>query len=85
MILVSLRIYTNELEKITYKSLHEQAYSGYPIDVRPGQYFWIPRLQLTQSYDGMAVYKPETQSILFKDYVPHCLYEYSFNKILVGT
>ena len=47
--------------------------------------FWIPRLQFTESWDGLIVHKPETQSILFKDWCIISLCEYAPNKILAAT
>ena len=71
LILLTLRVYTNEIDKISYRTLYEKTYSGYPVDVRPGQYFWVLKLQCTELWDNLEAYKfnPVAQGVAVVNFV----------------
>ena len=83
MFLCTIEILPDDLDKIKYKSIYDKP--GYGTAAKKGEYFWILRLKVSNDFDSVEVYKPESQSIVFKEWFIFCLYEYAPNKILVSV
>ena len=80
-----MKISPDDLKKISYKSFCEKPFTGNENCCIPGSFFYIPRLQFTDSWESITSYKPESHSILFKDWYILTFCEYSPNKILATT
>ena len=64
--LCSVRLWPEDLDKISYKTLYDEPSFGH--SAFKGQFCWNMKFQFSSSQDSLVAYKTKTESILLKDW-----------------